>query len=294
MGGRGGIARVRGEKVARLHEQERTAKVPEWEKIVRVGWWEVGSEWRVYRWRSMWELVAEGVVSQRHGGAAVRGLTTVASRNVFVQAVPGCSVQQLDLRRLATGPWCRTCQAHMRVFPICAWTAGAVVRYSIRPRARQTKVRKGTWVFAESQLRQTSKEGAARTTRDAGRCRPQPKASAACMAGIRASCALSRCHKLLPLATHVRHSPPLLSILKSRVPSTISICSLPSITPDADCLAILVHRHICLGFSSTLVLLSPSCSPPKPAGILSAPRPKAVSQPTLYHHPETSMLPPQP
>jgi hypothetical protein len=57
----------------------------------------------------------------------VRELTTVASRNVSVQGVPGCSVQLVDLKRLATEPWCRTCQAHMRVFSICAWTAGADV-----------------------------------------------------------------------------------------------------------------------------------------------------------------------
>jgi hypothetical protein len=146
-------------------------------------------------------------------------------------------------------------------------------RYSNRPRARQTKVRKGTRAFAEGRLMQARKLLLV----------PPDKAGAAL-----SLIALSRCHKLrLPLLAHVRrHSPPVLHL---QVQSTKYHLPVNNQTPSV-LQSSLVHRQICLclGFSSTLVLL-----PPPLTGILSAPRPNAVSQPTLYHHPETSMLPPQ-
>jgi hypothetical protein len=73
-------------------------------------------------------------------------------------------------------------------------------RYSIGPRARQTKVRKERECLQRANLGRQARKVllAARTTRDAGRCRPQPKASAACMAyGPLARChAVTSCHFL--------------------------------------------------------------------------------------------------
>jgi hypothetical protein len=160
-------------------------------------------------------------------------------------------------------------------------------RYSIRPRARQQRCAKErgclqepTW--ADKQGRCCSLSYDPRCREGAGRCRPQPKASASC-----ARChAVTSCHFLIPMYTAFP-APSLHSQVQSTRYHSHSLSPVNT-RRRLPCNPRPPARSVSVSARPS------SCSPLKPAGILSAPRPKAVSQLTLYHHPETSMLSPQP
>jgi hypothetical protein len=169
----------------------------------------------------------------------------------------------------------------MRVFPICAWTASAGGR-------RRGISKAGSGKGDANEVAQRNASVCRANLGKQGRCsydptRPQQPSAKLCRLHTRAvtTGAAPTAH------AHARHSPPALrpQVLSTKYHSHHSRSpSIPYRTPTA----------IEISSSARPVSVSARPSSCPLTGHLSAPRPNAVSQHTLYRRPETSMLPPQP